>query len=62
MVVASGNNYGRGLWFIVQGYNATTLITRITSTDLTLSSTSFRSINVNNAGGGSIAIRFYRLP
>ena len=61
LIVASGNNYGRGVWFITQGYNGATTITPIYATSLNITSDSFKQIKVVNTGGGEIDIKIYKI-
>ena len=62
MIVASGNNYGRGLWYLLKGYNSGMSIKSIENNNLEISFVSFTQIKIKNTGGGTIALRFYCIP
>ena len=62
MIVASGNNYGRGLWYLLKGYNSGISIKSIENVNLTISYESFDQIKITNNGGGIVSLRFYYIP
>jgi hypothetical protein len=62
MIVASGNNYGRGLWYILKGYNSGMSIKSIENNNLVISYESFTQIKITNICGGTINLRFYYIP
>lgn len=62
MIVASGNNYGRGLWYLLKGYTAGMSIKSIENFNIAISSVSFNQIKITNTGGGTMNIRFYYIP
>lgn len=62
MIVASGNNYGRGLWYLLKGYNDGMSIKSIDNFNLAISFVSFNQIKITNTSAGTINIRFYYIP
>ena len=61
VLVASGNNYGYGIFLVCQGYTTGTIVTRILGVNLSISSSSFKQVTISNTGGGTINVRVYRL-
>ena len=62
MIVATGNNFGRGLWYLLKGYNNSMSIKSIENVNLVISSVSFTQIKITNTGDGTVNIRFYQIP
>lgn len=62
MIVASGNNYGRGLWYLLKGYNSGMSIKNIDNVNIIISHEAFNQIKITNTGGGIINLRFYYIP
>ncbi len=62
MIVASGNNYGRGLWYLLKGYNGGMSIKSIENVGLLISYEAFDQIKITNTGGGTVNLRFYYIP
>lgn len=61
ILIASGNNYGNGIFFVSQGYTAGVNVTRIHGSNLSISSLAFMTVSITNTGGGTINVRVFQI-
>ena len=61
ILIASGNNYGNGIFFVSQGYTAGVNVTRIHGSNLSISSPAFMTVSITNTGGGTINVRVFQI-
>ena len=59
LLIASGSNYGKAIFFVLNGYNSGTVIERLLGNGLTASVNAFKEIKITNNGDGDVSMSVY---